>query len=57
MAPVSIWSKKSSTADSTKSEIYELDEAARLNEIARILGGNVPSEAALANARELIQLQ
>lgn len=49
--------KKSSTADSTKSEIYELDEAARLNEIARILGGNVPSEAALANARELIQLQ
>lgn len=49
--------KKSSTADSTKSEIYELDADARLNEIARILGGNVPSEAALANARELIQLQ
>lgn len=49
--------KKSSTADNTRSEIYELNEEARLNEIARILGGNIPSEAALANARELIQLK
>ncbi len=41
--------------NSSRSEIIELNEEARLNEIARLLGGDQISEAALANARELIQ--
>lgn len=46
--------KKQSSENSTRSEIFELNEEDRLNEIARLLGGDKVSDAALANARELI---
>jgi len=47
--------KKQSSENSTRSEIFELNEEDRLKEIARLLGGDKVSDAALANARELIQ--
>lgn len=47
--------RKESEADNTRTEIRPLNEEERLNEIARLLGGDKLTEAALANARELIQ--
>ncbi|MCR9154045.1 MAG: DNA repair protein RecN [Bacteroidetes bacterium] len=47
--------KKHSSENSTRSEIFQLNQEQRLKEIARLLGGDQISEAALANARELIQ--
>lgn len=47
--------KKESREKSTRSDILVLDEQSRLKEIARLLGGDQISDAALANARELIQ--
>jgi len=47
--------KKESSADDTKTEIQVLSPSQRLEEVARLLGGDAPSDAALANARELIE--
>jgi DNA repair protein RecN (Recombination protein N) len=46
--------RKYTNAGNTISELVVLDDEARLKEIARLLGGDAISEAALANARELI---
>lgn len=46
--------EKFTKGDSTQSRIVPLDENNRLHEVARLLGGDNPSDAAIANARELI---
>ncbi|WMC11507.1 DNA repair protein RecN [Oceanimonas pelagia] len=45
---------KSSDADHTETRMQELDEANRLQELARLLGGNRITDNTLANARELL---
>ncbi len=46
---------KSSENQGTTSEIKKLEGEERLVEVARMIGGNNPSEIALANARELLE--
>ncbi len=46
---------KESDVDTTTSEIRKLEGTERVKEIAKMLGGNNPSEIAFANAKELLQ--
>lgn len=45
--------EKSSMDNSTITDIYELDEEKSLGELARLLGSDSPTEAALENARQM----
>jgi DNA repair protein RecN (Recombination protein N) len=45
---------KTETDLKTKTDLRLLDESERVNEIAKMLSGNPPSQAAIANAKELI---
>lgn len=45
--------EKSSTDDSTITDIYKADEQGSLKELARLLGSDALTEAALTNAREM----
>ncbi|NHI00339.1 MULTISPECIES: DNA repair protein RecN [Oceanimonas] len=45
---------KSSNTDNTETRMQELDEPLRLQELARLLGGNRITDNTLANARELL---
>lgn len=47
--------RKQSDATNTRTSLEILNSEARLNEVARLLGGDKPSAAALANALELIE--
>lgn len=46
---------KNDKPDRTVTAIKELDRAGRITEIAKMLSGNPPSEAAIANAKELMK--
>ena len=46
---------KDNQSQTTESLIKKLDNAAHVEEIARMIGGEKPTEAALKNARELIE--
>lgn len=48
---------KTDDHDITSSSIRKLDAEGRMYEIARLLGGSNISETALANARELLNVQ
>ena len=45
---------KNDTATRTETSIRELNDEERVYEIATLLSGNVPGEAAMQNARELL---
>ena len=45
--------EKSSTDDNTITDIYELDEENSLKELARLLGSDALTQAALQNAKEM----
>jgi DNA repair protein RecN (Recombination protein N) len=47
--------KKEMGSSNTRTDIIPLEGEQRLREVARLLAGDTPSEAALANARELIE--
>ncbi len=47
--------RKSSQGGTAYSQVERLDDAARLHEIARMLGGDASSAAAVAHAREMLQ--
>jgi DNA repair protein RecN (Recombination protein N) len=46
---------KDNSSEKTVSKIKKLTEAERINEIAKMIGGENPSESALKNARELLE--
>lgn len=56
MADSHYFIKKSSDGERTHTEVFELDQNGRIEEVARSLGGTSVSNAALGNARELISL-
>src|SRR5690606_23205737 len=47
---------KDNSADKTVSTIKRLEDQERIEEIAKMIGGNNPSKVALQNARELLSL-
>ena len=53
MADTHFMIEKSSTGESTITDIYALDEEQSLSELARLLGSDELSEAALSNAKEM----
>ncbi|MBE5892999.1 MAG: DNA repair protein RecN [Lachnospiraceae bacterium] len=53
MADTHFMIEKSSTGESTITDIYALEEEQSLSELARLLGSDELSEAALSNAREM----
>lgn len=53
MADTHFMIEKSTTGESTITDIYALDEEQSLSELARLLGSDELSEAALSNAREM----
>ena len=53
MADTHFMIEKSSTGESTSTDIYALEEEQSLSELARLLGSDELSEAALSNAREM----
>ena len=53
MADTHFMIEKSTTGESTITDIYALDEEQSLAELARLLGSDELSEAALSNAREM----
>ena len=48
---------KSELKDSTVSNMYELNQDQRVQEVAQMLSGSNVTEAALANARELLNMK
>ena len=48
---------KSESKDSTVSNMYELNQDQRVQEVAQMLSGSNVTEAALANARELLNMK
>lgn len=48
---------KSESKDSTVSNMYELNQDQRIQEVAQMLSGSNVTEAALANARELLNMK
>lgn len=47
---------KDNSSEKTVSKIKKLTEAERINEIAKMIGGENPSESAIKNARELLEM-
>ncbi len=54
MADTHFFIEKTTDAMTTQTAISEMDEDARIREVARMVGGDVISDAAIENAKELI---